>query len=99
MLLHRPAGVSSRAIRVSETNGRTRPRRLCFTDEGRCIGCKQCALHAPNTFAMEPFYNVARVETQWGDDEEEVEVAVACCPTDCIYTVPRDDLARGRGEK
>lgn len=56
-------------------------------------------MHAPNTFAMEPFYNVARVETQWGDDEEEVEVAVACCPTDCIYTVPRDDLARGRGGK
>lgn len=64
-----------------------------FVDEGRCIGCKQCALHAPSTFVMEPNLNVARVETQWGDDEENVEIAVACCPMDCIHTVPREDLA------
>ena len=64
-----------------------------FVDEGRCIGCKQCSLQAPSTFAMEPDYNVARVETQWGDDEENVEIAVACCPTECIHTVPTEDLA------
>ena len=47
-----------------------------FVDEGRCVGCMKCSQHAPNTFTMEPRYNVARVETQWADGEEDVEIAV-----------------------
>lgn len=64
-----------------------------FVDEGRCIGCHQCKHAAPNTFQMEPHYNVARVETQWADSEEDLEIAVACCPKDCIHTVPKADIA------
>lgn len=64
-----------------------------FVDEGRCIGCHQCKHAAPHTFKMEPHFNVARVETQWADSEEDLETAVACCPKDCIHTVPKADLA------
>ena len=64
-----------------------------FVDEGRCIGCHQCK-HAPHTFKMEPHFNVARVETQWADSEEDLETAVACCPKDCIHTVPKADRER-----
>ena len=63
-----------------------------FVDEGLCIGCRGCAQAAPNTFKMRDAYNVARVDVQWADSEEDLDVAVACCPKDCIHTVPKADL-------
>lgn len=63
-----------------------------FVDEGLCIGCRGCAQAAPNTFKMRDAYNVARVDVQWADPEDALDVAVACCPKDCIHTVPKADL-------
>ena len=41
---------------------------------------------------MRDAYNVARVDVQWADPEDDLDVAVACCPKDCIHTVPKADL-------
>ncbi len=35
----------------------------------------------------------ARVMSQWADDAEHISEAVDLCPVDCIYYVPRDQLA------
>jgi curved DNA-binding protein CbpA len=64
-----------------------------FVDEGLCVGCRLCAMAAPRTFEMRPDLNVARVHTQWGDAEDDLEVAVASCPKDCIHSVEKRQLA------
>eukprot|EP00746_Dinoflagellata_sp_MGD_P001403 gnl/MRDRNA2_/MRDRNA2_102642_c0_seq1.p1 gnl/MRDRNA2_/MRDRNA2_102642_c0~~gnl/MRDRNA2_/MRDRNA2_102642_c0_seq1.p1 ORF type:complete len:475 (-),score=82.24 gnl/MRDRNA2_/MRDRNA2_102642_c0_seq1:156-1580(-) len=67
--------------------------RAIFVDEGMCVGCKSCVLWAPHTFNMETRWGRARCTTQWGDDEETMQVAIDTCPVECIYWVKRDQLA------
>lgn len=64
-----------------------------FVDETTCIGCQQCTFCAPKTFALEDHYGRARVRAQWADDAVAIEDAVQMCPVDCIYYVPRSQLA------
>jgi len=61
-------------------------------DESACVGCLQCALLAPNTFAIETSQGKARVKSQWGDARPDVRDAVAACPVECIHKVPRAHL-------
>ena len=63
-----------------------------FVDEGLCVGCRACHHAAPNTFAMDAELNVARVVTQWNDDEDAIEEAVLCCPKSCIFSVAKVEL-------
>ncbi|EEH51457.1 uncharacterized protein MICPUCDRAFT_9035, partial [Micromonas pusilla CCMP1545] len=63
-----------------------------FVDEGLCIGCRACYQCAPETFSMDPELNVARVSTQWANDEMALEDAVQSCPKSCIHTVSRAEL-------
>ncbi|KAK8946838.1 Chaperone protein dnaJ 49 [Platanthera zijinensis] len=67
--------------------------RAIFVDEVKCIGCLKCALHAPNTFAIELGYGRARVVSQWADPEDKILGAIDICPVDCISIVDRSDLA------
>ena len=63
-----------------------------FVDEGLCVGCRACVHAAPATFAMDDSLNVARVATQWNDDEDAIEEAVLCCPKSCIFSVAKAEL-------
>jgi len=65
--------------------------RAVFVDEATCIGCKLCALNAPNTFEMVDDFAAgrARCTRQWGDDELTTQIAIEMCPVDCIYWVKR----------
>ena len=60
-----------------------------FVDESRCVGCLQCALHAPETFHVETRFGKARVVNQWADGRDAVEDAVDACPVRCIHFVDR----------
>jgi ferredoxin len=66
--------------------------RFVFVDEPKCIGCTNCAVEARNTFFMEEGAGRARAFAQGQDDQDAVEVAIACCPTDCIKYVDLEDL-------
>jgi len=66
--------------------------RAVFVDELSCIGCRMCNNLAPNTFGMEDLWGRARVNTQWGNTEEEIADAIDSCPVDCIYWVQRKQL-------
>ena len=80
---------------VSQWLGTDAETRAIFVDEGTCIGCKSCVLHAPGTFEMVDDFNAgrARCTRQWGDDEETMQIAIELCPVDCIYWVKRQQLA------
>ncbi|KAJ6423914.1 hypothetical protein OIU84_024814 [Salix udensis] len=76
----------------SSWKGPLRPQAL-FVDENACIGCRECVHHASNTFILDKSTGCARVRTQYGDDEQKIEVSVESCPVNCIYWVDRDELA------
>lgn len=78
---------------VSKWAGHHHEVRAVFVDESTCIGCKSCALWAPQTFSMETKYGRARCTTQWADDEDLIMTAVQTCPVECIYFVHRSELA------
>ncbi|KAK3241927.1 hypothetical protein CYMTET_48350 [Cymbomonas tetramitiformis] len=73
--------------------------RAVFVDEVMCIGCHKCVDVASATFRIhgtmpkdrEP-NGKARVSTQWLDDEDAIQEAVECCPTECISWTTRDEL-------
>ena len=58
-----------------------------YVDEVTCIGCKNCAHVARNTFYIEPLYGRARVVRQDGDQEELIQEAIDTCPVNCIHWV------------
>lgn len=76
----------------SSWNGTVRPQAL-FVDQNRCIGCRECVHHARNTFAMDDSTGCAHVKVQYGDHENEIEVSIDSCPTNCIHWVDTKDLA------
>jgi len=66
--------------------------RFAYVDPYTCINCHNCCDCAPSTFYIDNFYGKARVHTQWGDAEEDIDWAVMSCPVDCIYWVSREEL-------
>jgi len=66
--------------------------RAVFVDEGACIGCLKCAIESSNTFKVEMKHGKARAVTQWGDSEENIQLAVSVCPVSCIHWVDRSQL-------
>ncbi len=65
-----------------------------YVDEITCIGCKNCAHVARNTFYIEPDYGRSRVIRQDGDAEEVVQEAIDTCPVDCIHWVDYTELRK-----
>ena len=63
-----------------------------YVDENICIGCKNCAHVASNTFYIEPDYGRARVFAQNGDTEELIEEAIDTCPVSCIHWLDYTEL-------
>mmetsp|Transcript_35285 Transcript_35285/g.99896 ORF Transcript_35285/g.99896 Transcript_35285/m.99896 type:complete len:355 (-) Transcript_35285:179-1243(-) len=64
-----------------------------FVDENSCIGCRACVYEAPNTFMMDETHGKARVDVQWADDAENIQIACEMCPVSCIHEVRSCDLA------
>ncbi|KAJ1259259.1 hypothetical protein BS78_10G140600 [Paspalum vaginatum] len=75
----------------SSWNGPVRGQAL-FVDENKCIGCRECVHHAARTFAMDDVLGSAHVEIQFGDLEEQVQLAVESCPVNCIHWVESQEL-------
>lgn len=63
-----------------------------YVDELICIGCKNCAHVAHNTFHIEDDYGRARVTQQDGDPEELIQEAIDTCPVNCIHWVDYSEL-------
>ncbi|AIE72867.1 MULTISPECIES: ferredoxin [unclassified Synechocystis] len=74
-----------------ELGGELRERGV-YVDEVTCIGCKNCAHVAPNTFTIEQEHGRSRAFSQNGDDEAVIQEAIDTCPVDCIHWVPYDEL-------
>jgi len=66
--------------------------RMTYVDETTCIGCKNCAMVARNTFFMEEDYGKARVFGQGGDSDDLIDEAIDSCPVNCIHYVSHEDL-------
>lgn len=75
----------------SSWNGPMRSQAL-FVDENKCIGCRECVHHAGETFAMDDVLGSAHVEVQFGDVEQQIQVAVESCPVNCIHWVGSEQL-------
>lgn len=72
-------------------NANAQDRDHAFVDEFTCIGCKNCANTAPDTFEIEDEYGRARVFCQLGDVRAAQE-AIDTCPVDCIHWVTAAQL-------
>lgn len=59
--------------------------RFTYVDEDTCIGCKNCAFVARNTFFMEDSLGRARVYNQGGDSDDLIDEAIDSCPVNCIH--------------
>lgn len=70
-----------------------------YVDELTCIGCKNCAHVARNTFYIEPDYGRARAISQDGDPEEVIQEAIDTCPVDCIHWVDYTELKQLERER
>ena len=84
---------SHMSIEVDDADGEPIAARFTYVDEDTCIGCKNCAFVARNTFFMEEsFAGKARVFNQGGDSDELIEEAIDTCPVNCIHYVSHEDL-------
>jgi ferredoxin len=81
-------------VDIDEETGEPVRTQMVYVDEHACIGCTNCAMIAGNTFFMQQDYGRARVFSQWGDDDETIQIAIETCPVDCIHYIPYDELAR-----
>ncbi len=70
-----------------------------YVDEMTCIGCKNCAHVACNTFYIEPLHGRARVVRQDGDQEALIQEAIDTCPVDCIQWVDYTKLKKLEEER
>ncbi|GJP47838.1 hypothetical protein CLOM_g7018 [Closterium sp. NIES-68] len=64
-----------------------------FVDEFTCIGCKNCANTAEETFEIEEMWGRARVCNQGGNAPSKIQEAVETCPVSCIHWVTSPQLA------
>jgi ferredoxin len=68
-----------------------------FVDEITCIGCGKCVRACTGVFEIEESkYGRARVINQTGDSAEAIEIAIQCCPVDCIHMVGASEDEVGR---
>ncbi|MEM9135846.1 MAG: ferredoxin [Cyanobacteria bacterium P01_F01_bin.42] len=74
-----------------ELGGEVRQRGV-YVDEPTCIGCKNCALIASNTFYVEEEHGRARAFRQNGDPEDVIQEAIDTCPVDCIHWLDFTEL-------
>ena len=72
--------------------GGTLRQKGAYVEETDCIGCKNCAHVAPNTFYIEPNHGRARVFNQDGDSEALIDEAIDTCPVNCIHWVDYTEL-------
>ncbi|MDJ0568248.1 MAG: ferredoxin [Pleurocapsa sp. MO_192.B19] len=70
-----------------------------YVDENICIGCKNCAHVASNTFYIEPEHGRSRVFNQDGDTEELIEEAIDTCPVNCIHWLDYTELKQMENER
>ena len=70
-----------------------------YVDELTCIGCKNCAHVARNTFYIEPEHGRARAISQDGDPEDVIQEAIDTCPVDCIHWVDYTELKQLERER
>ncbi|MBE9041170.1 ferredoxin [Oscillatoriales cyanobacterium LEGE 11467] len=63
-----------------------------YVDELTCIGCKNCAHVARNTFYIEAEHGRARVFDQDGNPEDTIQEAIDTCPVNCIHWVDYTEL-------
>lgn len=70
-----------------------------YVDEITCIGCKQCAHVARNTFYIEESYGKSRAIRQDADPEAIVQEAIDTCPVDCIHWVDYTELKKLEEER
>ncbi|KAM0827907.1 hypothetical protein ACQ4PT_067883 [Festuca glaucescens] len=66
----------------SSWNGPMRSQAL-FVDENKCIG---------SVFTMDDVLGSTHVEVQFGDAEQQIQVAVESCPVNCIHWVGTEQL-------
>ena len=69
-----------------------------WVDESICIGCRNCAHVATNTFVIEPHLGRSRVIRQDGDSVELIQEAIGTCPVNCIHWVPFEQLDELRSQ-
>lgn len=81
-------------VEKDEVTGEPIRSQMVYVDEHACVGCYHCANIAQSTFFMESDLGRARVFSQWGDDDETIEIAIETCPVDCIHYVPYEELVR-----
>jgi len=70
-----------------------------YVDEVVCIGCKQCAHVARNTFYIEESYGKSRAIRQDADSEPVIQEAIDTCPVDCIHWVDYTELKKLEEER
>ncbi len=70
-----------------------------YVDEVTCIGCRNCAHVASNTFYVEANYGRARVFNQNGDNEELVQEAIDTCPVNCIDWLDYSELKEKEADR
>ena len=81
------------SLEIEDGDGEPVLARFTYVDEDTCIGCKNCAFVARNTFFMEEsFAGKARVFNQGGDSDEIIDEAIDTCPVNCIHYVAHEDL-------
>jgi ferredoxin len=81
-------------VETDPTTGEPVRAQMVYVDEHTCIGCTHCAMIAQSTFFMHQEHGRARVFSQWGDDDETIQVAIETCPVDCIHYIPYEELVR-----
>ena len=70
-----------------------------YVDEPTCIGCRNCAHVARNTFYIEEGYGRARVFRQDGDAEDTIQEAIDTCPVNCIHWLDYTDLKKMEAQR
>lgn len=80
-------------VPVEERGEQWQQEQFVYVDEWSCIACRNCCDVAQRTFCITADAGRARVHTQWGNGEEDIDYAIAACPVDCIHWVSREELA------
>jgi ferredoxin len=70
-----------------------------YVDEPTCIGCRNCAHVARNTFFIEEGYGRARVFRQDGDGADTIQEAIETCPVNCIHWLDYAELKKVEAER
>jgi ferredoxin len=81
-------------VELDPDTGEPERSQMVYVDEHTCIGCTNCATIAQSTFYMNDEHGRARVFSQWGDDDETIQIAIETCPVDCIHYVSYEELVR-----